>query len=141
MMRVWPALESRLQSGLLVVTGVVRPTRITREYRIRLTYRDYGAPKVYVVSPKLERRPQEPEIPIPHTYEFATPGNEHPCVYYSKSREWTPHMLLATSIMPWLLSWLLDYEFWYATGEWLGGGMPHGSTKSADDPPRDEEAA
>lgn len=140
-MRVWPALPSRIEGGLLVVSGVVQPTRITHEYRIRLTYKDYGVPKVYVLSPKLERRPQEPETPIPHTYEFSTPGKEYPCVYYWKGGEWTPDMMLATSVMPWLLSWLLDYELWYATGEWTGGGMPHGSTKDPDKTPRDKKAA
>jgi hypothetical protein len=49
-------------------------------------------------------------------------------------------MLLATSIVPWLLAWLIDYELWLATGEWLGGGMPHGSTKSDDRPPGKEAA-
>lgn len=140
-MRVWPKLESRLEGGLLVVAGVVQPTCITRSYRIRLTYTERGVPKVYVVSPKLARRPQEPETPIPHTHEYTTPGMERPCLYYPKSLEWTPYMLLATSIMPWLLSWLVDYEVWYATGEWLGGGMPHGSTKGTDDPPSNDETA
>lgn len=140
-MRVWPALQSRLAQGLLIVTGVVQPTPITRAYRIRLTHRDRGLPKVYVVSPKLERRPEEPDRPIPHTYEYASPGQECPCVYYPKGRDWTADMLLATSVLPWLLSWLVDYEIWYATGEWLGGGVAHASTKDADEPPPDEEAA
>lgn len=140
MMVLWPALNSRFEGGLLVVTGRVQPTSITREYGIRLSYRDYERPKVYVVSPKLERRPQEPDTPIPHTYEYLTPGKERPCVYYPGSDEWNSSMLIATSVMPWLLSWLVDYELWHATGEWLGGGKPHGSSKR-DDPPPDKEAA
>jgi hypothetical protein len=139
MMRVWPALDSHFEGGLLVVSGLVQPTPITREYRVRLTYRDYEKPKVSVVSPKLERRPQAPDAPIPHTYEYLTPGKERPCVYYPRL-DWNSSMLIATSVMPWLLSWLVDYEVWHATGEWLGGGKPHGSTKREDRVP-DEEAA
>jgi hypothetical protein len=109
---------------------------------MKLTYREGGAPKLYVLSPKLQRRPQEPDTPIPHTYEYLTPGNERPCVYYPRSREWTTAVPLATSVMPWLLAWLLDYELWYATGEWLGGGVPHARTKGPDEsPPLDEAAA
>ena len=140
MIRVWPALDCRFEGGLLIVTGLVQPTPITRDYRVRLTYKDYGVPKVYVVSPKLERRPQESDTPIPHTYEYLTPGKERPCVYYPDSNEWNASMLLATSVMPWLLAWLVDYELWLATGEWLGGGIPHGSAKRDDRPP-DKEAA
>ncbi|HWH51152.1 MAG TPA: hypothetical protein VN651_06380 [Gemmatimonadaceae bacterium] len=135
MMRVWPLLDSRVEGGQLVVTGTVKPTPITRSYRVRVTLNDFGTPRVYVLSPILERRVQEPDVPIPHTYEYATPGKEQPCLYHPKSAEWLPSMPLALSIMPWLLSWLLDYEYWHATGEWIGGGVPHGSTKVRDDSP------
>lgn len=139
-MAMWPTLDSRLDRGTLVVTGIVTPSPITRAYRVRVTYKDYGVPKVYVVSPKLERRGQEQETPIPHTYEQATPGQERPCLYFPEAREWTPDMALATSVMPWLLSWLVDYELWYATGEWLGGGVHRGSTKGPEQA-TDKEAA
>jgi len=132
MMAVWPSLDSKIECGLLVVTGVVQPSAITRPYRVRLTYREFGYPKVYVLSPKLVRRAQEPTKPIPHTYDDSTAGQERPCVYCPYGREWTPVRPLATSIMPWLLSWLVDYEIWLATGEWLGGGVSHRSTKTPD---------
>ncbi len=31
-------------------------------------------------------------------------------------------MRIATTVIPWLLEWLVYYEAWQATGEWLGGG-------------------
>ena len=136
MMRWWPLIDSSVQHGEIVVSVLVKPTPLTRSYRIRVTLRDHAAPHVHVVSPKLERRPQEPNTPIPHTYEYDTPGKEQPCLYHPRSGEWTPDMPVALSIMPWLLSWLLDYEYWYVTGEWLGGGIPHGSRKTREDPPR-----
>lgn len=129
MRAVWPGLQTNIERSLLTVRGVVQPTPVTRSYKIRLTYRLGGAPHLHVLEPKLERRPEEPETPIPHTYLFATPGQERPCVYYPPSGEWTSAKPLATTVMPWLLSWLVDYEVWFATGEWLGGGIPHGSTK------------
>jgi hypothetical protein len=130
MRAVWPALDTKVEGGTLVIRGAVRPSEITRLYRVKLTYRDRGAPTIHVVSPKLERRAQEPDTPIPHTYDYDTVGSERPCVYYWKSREWTPAMPIAWTVMPWLLSWLVDYEIWLATGEWFGGGVPHGEVKA-----------
>lgn len=134
MRAVWPELDTRVERGVLVVRGFVRPTAVTRRYKIRLTYRLERAPQLFVVDPRLERRCEQPDAPIPHTYNQNTPGSEEPCVYYPYSREWAPTMSLATTIMPWLLTWLVDYEVWQATGQWLGGGVPHGSTKRPNHP-------
>lgn len=139
---VWPGFVSRMERGVLTSVGVVQPTPITRAYRVRLTYRDGGVPKVHVLEPKLVRRPEEPDVEIPHTYEHSTPGNERPCLYHPSSREWTPEMPLAMAIMPWLLTWLVDYEIWLATGLWLGGGIPHRTgTERSDALRQDEDAA
>lgn len=36
-------------------------------------------------------------------------------------------MLLAKTILPWTAEWLLHYEVWLVTGEWVGGGVhPNG---------------
>ena len=129
---VWPEFDTSIKRGVLISIGVVQPTPITCAYRVRLTYKVGGVPRVHVLEPRLVRRPQEPEVEIPHTYEHASPGKEFPCLYFWKRREWTPDMPLATSIMPWLLSWLVDYEIWLGTGQWLGGGIPHGATKRAE---------
>ncbi|MGH8092034.1 MAG: hypothetical protein ACREIF_00990 [Chthoniobacterales bacterium] len=34
-------------------------------------------------------------------------------------------MRLADTIVPWTSRWLYFYEIWLATGEWMGGGIPH----------------
>lgn len=139
---VWPALDSRIEAGTLVVQGRVQPSPVTEVYRVRMTYRLGGPPRLHIVSPKLERRPEQLGTPIPHTYGYDHPGSETPCVYYPRSREWTPAKPLATTVMPWLLAWLVDYELWGATGEWFGGGVPHGETKPRSAPsPVEEDAA
>lgn len=113
---------------MLVARGVIQPTPITRKYRVKLAYEERHAPKVFVISPRLERRPSQPELPIPHTYGSSKVGEERPCLYLPESGEWTPSHAIAITIMPWFLTWLVDYEIWLATGEWLGGGAPHGSS-------------
>ncbi len=35
-------------------------------------------------------------------------------------------MLVAYTIVPWLMEWLVYYEVWLITGQWEGGGIPHG---------------
>lgn len=130
MRRVWPDFDTQVKRSALTSTGVIQPSAITRAYRVQIGYQQGGVPRAYVLSPKLMRRESAPDIAIPHTYNFTTPGQERPCLYYPRNREWTADMPVATSIMPWLLSWLVDYEYWLATGEWLGGGVAHGDTKT-----------
>lgn len=31
-------------------------------------------------------------------------------------------MYVCDTIVPWTAEWLLNYELWLATGEWVGGG-------------------
>jgi hypothetical protein len=134
MMLVWPALSSTIEGGALIVRGGVQPSPLTASYRIKVTYRDGFAPRAEIVTPKLIRRPDAPNTPIPHTYNFTKIGEERPCLYYPRADEWTAAKSIATTIMPWLLTWLLDYEIWLATGEWLGGGASHGSRKDVEEP-------
>lgn len=141
MMAVWPGLETRMENGMLVVRGTVQPSPITRAYRIRVTYADRGVPKAFVIAPDLVRRSADPDTPIPHTYGALSLGKERPCLYDPAAGEWTSAMPIATTIMPWLLSWLVDYELWFATGEWLGGGVTHATPKRPDEPPPGESAA
>jgi len=48
-------------------------------------------------------------------------------------------MLLADTIVPWLMSWLFFYEIWHAIGEWLGGGVEHSARKNEEDRPGDDD--
>jgi hypothetical protein len=116
---------------MLVARGKVVPSTITREYRIRIEYREGrgNRPEVYVEEPKLSRRPAEPDTPIPHTYGHNTPGEERPCAFYPPV-DWDGTRSIATTVIPWLMSWLLDYEVWHATGHWYGGGV-HATVKGA----------
>jgi hypothetical protein len=40
-------------------------------------------------------------------------------------------MFVADTIVPWIDLWLINYEYWLATGIWFGGGQhpqPKGNT-------------
>ena len=80
-------------------------------------------PQVQVLSPVLEKRPEDPEEPIPHHY-FNLGNPSHPilCLYDPRKKEWAPSDYIAETILPWTINWLACYEGWRATGEWRGGG-------------------
>ncbi len=71
---------------------------------------------MHILSPKLTDLPDKD---VPHRFEG---GNL--CLHYNG--EWDPTMLISETIIPWASEWLLHYELWLATGEWLGGGHDPG---------------
>ncbi len=89
---------------------------MSQEYQVKIHYELGAPPKVWVLSPPLERRPDGE--PIPHVYE-----GPRPCLYLPGSGEWRPDRYIADTIVPWTSLWLYYYEVWHATGEWLGGGV------------------
>jgi hypothetical protein len=114
----FPGFRSQIDGGLLICTGAVRPGPMSGTYDVRLIYRVGTWPKVFV--PGAQLKALEPGAKIPHTY-----GPTQPCVFYPSIREWRSDMKLSDTVIPWLCLWLLFYEIWRATGEWLGGGIAH----------------
>lgn len=102
----------------LIWKGNIRPTPLSQLYKVRLRYKIGERPDTRIISPKLESYNNEP---IPHVF-----SQERLCLYIGD--EWTPNMNMADTIIPWVSDWLLYYEFWLVTGEWLGGGT-HPSKK------------
>lgn len=76
-----------------------------------------------MLDPRLRRREQRPDEPIPHTFNDRFPGREEPCLHYRG--EFRSDRLLASTILPWFVEWLAHYEIWRATGIWTGGGVEH----------------
>lgn len=112
--REYPRGHGRVRGGVLHWRGPIQPSDVSPEYQIVLDYRAGAVPDVRVAHPKLERR--EGDLP-PHLY----PG-ERLCLYLPSNGEWTPAMVIADTIIPWTVEWLLHYEIWLAVGEWTGGG-------------------
>jgi hypothetical protein len=57
-----------------------------------------------------------PRRALPHVYPLNTL-----CLFLG-NREWHESIPIADTLVPWASEWLLYYELWLATGEWLGGG-------------------
>lgn len=105
---------------LIWETDVV-PTPNSSTYRIRIDYTLDNAPKVYVVSPK-KLKFASGHDKLPHVY--STPAQQI-CLFFQGFKEWQPSKFLARTIVPWASEWLMFYEIWLITGEWLGGGIDH----------------
>jgi hypothetical protein len=118
----WPMFDSHVRSGLLTCCGTLSPDAACARYDVSIEYRDNETPEVRVLAPELRRRSKE-EL-IPHMFD-----QERLCLYLPGVREWTTSKQIAGTIVPWTSLWLFFYEVWYATGDWLGGGIEPGMTQ------------
>lgn len=126
MRQIHPRFECAGKGNEATWLGLVRPSSMSQEYQVKIIYKLGDPPKVWVLSPQLERRSDGK--PIPHVY-----GGPRPCLYLPG--EWNPDRYIADTIVPWTSLWLYYYEVWHATGEWLGGGVhpqPQGVKQEAE---------
>lgn len=112
------------RSGL-IWRGSLRPTPLSEQYKLRVSYTLGHYPETTVLEPKLKSRGNEL---IPHMYEQTTL-----CLFNPHKGEWTPHMRLSETILPLASLWLYFYDIWFATGGWEGGGD---HPQSRRDPPQ-----
>lgn len=132
---VFATARSRIGAKRLEWTGVLRPTSMSRDYTVTLSYHLGRRPQVQVVDPALRC---DADGDIPHLYRDGTI-----CLY--DSRQWTPAMLFVDTLIPWTSEWLYFYELWLATSTWYGDGdaaVDLGAVDlPAEDRPRRQNAA
>jgi hypothetical protein len=112
---MFPSGTALVSRSRLTWTGILRPTPLSDEYSIALTYKLADKPVVMVPDrlPLWRGRSRPPHLHADGSL----------CLYYPPAREWRRDMLLGDSILPWTAEWLLHYEVWLATGKWTGGGI------------------
>ena len=115
--REYPDDAGVLRSNVLEWTGILTPSPVGRDYRVRLIYQLGARPVVRVLDPSL--RTLAAGQTIPHLY---SQEREELCVYLPGQREWAPEKLLTRTVLPWLVLWLYFFEGWLGSGEWHGGG-------------------
>lgn len=93
-------------------------------------------PRVQVMNPVLVPQPDAEDGPLPHVYlSPASPWFPYLCLFDPEAHEWGLSDLLAETTVPWTERWLLNYEFWRATGLWKGGGRHPTSDESVERTP------
>lgn len=101
---------------------LLRPTVESDAYRIKIGYKmSERCPKAWILSPPIKKVDGR----YPHHIYGWNNGYPQLCVYYPGFSEWTQQMDIATSFVPWILTWLCTYEFWVITGEWHYDEAPH----------------
>ena len=124
--------KAKLRPTLLIWSGRLTPTPLSREYMVRIRYERGHYPRVMLVEPRLE--PDERQL-LHHLY-----PNGDLCLH--KLDEWNSSMLLIETIIPWTAEWLAHYELWRRTHEWYGDGDgAEGETPTAARPPLGEALA
>ncbi|MCC7230887.1 MAG: hypothetical protein IT203_10880 [Fimbriimonadaceae bacterium] len=113
MKRSFPGFRSTFSGTTGIWKGKLQPQPGSPVYSVVVRYRPGHPPEVRVKSPQIRRD-------APHVY----PGGIL-CLYWPKDRNWDSSKLVAETIVPWTAEWLLYYELWLDTGEWLGPESPH----------------
>jgi hypothetical protein len=108
-------------TGRLHATGLIwdyrdRPTPLSREYSMRVTFQRGETPDVFVLSPDLERLAGD--RPLPHVYRDPL----RLCLTPPGTPEWTGAMRIDQTFVPWATTWLYYFEEWLISGDWKGGG-------------------
>ncbi len=130
--RDFPDGEGTLRNGRLIWRQRLRPTPVSREYRLRLAYTLRASPGVTVEEPCLSELAQGRLIP--HLYEQKA---ARLCLYQPAYREWTRKESLGHTVVPWASLWLFFFEDWFISGEWRGGGEHPEFGSSKGNRPRD----
>lgn len=116
-------------TGRLNATGLIwdyrdRPTPLTREYSMRITFQRGETPLVFVVDPDLAALASGRSLP--HVYHDPL----RLCLTLPGTREWTGAMRIDQTFVPWATMWLYYFEDWLISDEWKGGGKHPDPTDS-----------
>ena len=108
--------DGQLPPGRLIWTYNAQPTPGSRIYSVRIDYRQFEYPEVYVDEPDLVILAGGRHLP--HVYSEDPPRL---CLYMPARAEWTPAHSL-DDIVAWVHEWLFWFEEWLRSGAWGGGG-------------------
>jgi hypothetical protein len=111
---VFPDTKPVMEHGRLSWKVRLQPCELSRIYTVQIIYVCGRYPVIRVLDPQLTAT--ETGF-LPHTYKDQTL-----CLH--DAGQWAEHMLIVDTIVPWTAEWLLHYEVWLATGEWLGDPDP-----------------
>lgn len=103
----------------LICKGEIQPTMHSCIYSIKISYKVWGKPKVWIIDPVIE---YNSDI---HMFKD---GNNL-CLYYHIEHPWKDTYHIYDKIIPWTAEWLVFYELYLITGKWLGIERKHSDPK------------
>lgn len=117
--RAYPGTFCELRRNVLVWKAVLKPTAVSREYRVQISFDEHSAPRVVVSGDSLRDLAKSD---FPHKYDV-DPVNKRVRVCLYLPTEFDYAKSFAETLVPWTMEWLFHYEIWLATGKWCGGGL------------------
>lgn len=122
LMQSYPDASCYIHHGTLTWEGAIRPTALSRFYRVTVTYKIAIRPLVSVTGDEL---PGLDDPDFPHRFTIDRKKKSvNICLHLG--HEFDSSQLISECIIPWAAEWLYFYEIWLATGEWCGGGKHPG---------------
>ncbi|WP_247527660.1 hypothetical protein [Bradyrhizobium sp. 199] len=130
--RVFPDFRLTAHADWIAVwEGPLKPA--SKSYRVRIVHfaktiftgwilaNNYVT--VHVVDPLIGGDMLVNEKLLPHIYwNDRNPAWPALCLWDPAEMFWTPEMSIAKTIIPWTSEWLLFFEYWQISGEFLGPG-------------------
>lgn len=110
--------DGELRVGRFTWRCSATPSPISRDYDIRIEFRQGRRPEIFVDAPDLQLLADGRRIP--HLYRQKPPKL---CLYLPRTYEWQPWMRLDQTVVPWATLWLFYFEEWLGSDDWKGGGM------------------
>lgn len=104
--------------GKLTWEARLTPTEGCETYELRLTWSRGRFPEVWARAGALERCEDLGSIP----HQFGFDDKSKSVKLCLQRRDWDSGQLIADTYVSWAMEWLVFFELWLATGEWLGGG-------------------
>lgn len=116
--KVFPGVAS-IWGQTLTWRGDLKPSGLSRNYKVRMAWSEGDPPEVFVDDPDLSILAGGARLP--HVYE------ERParlCLYLPGTGEFRQTDRLDLTVLPWTQLWLAYFEDWLARGcsDWQGGG-------------------
>lgn len=122
LMQSYPNATCYIHRSTLTWEGSIRPSPLSRFYRVTITYKVGKRPLVTVTGDEL---PGLDRSDFPHWFSIDR-RNKTVNVCLHLPHEFDASQLISECIIPWTAEWLYFYEIWLATGEWCGGGKHPG---------------
>ena len=131
MRALYPSLALvQVTPWIVLWQGTVQP--LACEYQIQLLFSFMSLPLASIQTDRVHVEVLSPLVTArgsarcPHLYPNRVfPSRPRLCLHLP--HEWDSSMLIALTIVPWTVAWLIAYEGWRATGQWFAGG--HGTER------------
>jgi hypothetical protein len=116
--------KGELRAGRLTWRYRTSPSALSRDYDLRIEFRQGDTPDAFVDGPDL--RALADGRRIPHVYKQCP---LRLCLYLPKTYEWQPWMRIDQTLVPWAALWLFYFEEWLVSHDWKGGGIHPGDRR------------